>query len=54
MVMGVALVCFGLYYLRDRGPGLFFIGIGVLFFIYGISQFVAAKKFRKQLQDKKD
>ena len=45
MVLGVAFIWFGLHYFGDHGPNLFFVAIGVLFFIYGISQFYMAKKF---------
>jgi hypothetical protein len=54
MLMGVVFACWGLYYFRGHGPGMFFIGFGGLFFIFGISQFFAAKKFREQFRDKKD
>jgi hypothetical protein len=54
MLMGLVFVCFGLYYVKGHGPGMFFIGFGVLFLIFGISQFFAAKKFREQFRDKKD
>ena len=53
MVLGVAFVWFGLYYLGDRGPNLFFAVLGVAFFIYGISQFFMAKRIRETFRDKK-
>jgi len=46
MVMGVSFVWFGLYYIEDHGPKLFFAALGVAFFIFGISQFYMTKKFR--------
>jgi hypothetical protein len=49
LALGAAFVCFGLYYEKGHGPSLFFIGFGVLFFIFGVSQFVAARNIRKQL-----
>lgn len=54
MLMGAVFICLGLFYLRGPGPGMYVIGFGVLFFIFGISQFFAAKKFSEQFRDKKD
>lgn len=54
MLMGVLFVCSGLYYFRGHGAGMFFVVFGVLFFIFGISQFFAAQKFRGQFRDLKD
>jgi hypothetical protein len=54
MVMGLAFVWFGLYYLGNHGPGLFFTVLGAAFFIFGLSQFFMAKRFRKNFRDKKD
>ena len=53
MVMGLAFVWFGLYYFGDHGPNLFFVVLGAAFFIFGISQYYVAKKFRKQFRDMK-
>jgi hypothetical protein len=46
MVLGLAFVWFGLYYFGNRGPNLFFVAIGVAFFIFGISQLYMTKKSR--------
>ena len=51
ILLGVALVGFGCY-LGNHGPGLFLIVLGGLHFIFGISQFIITKKFRRQFQDK--
>lgn len=51
--MGLAFVWFGLYYFGDHGPNLFFVVLGVAFFIFGISQFYMTKRFREKLRDKK-
>ena len=53
MVMGVGFVWFGLYYIGDHGPKLFFAALGVAFFIFGISQLYMSKKFREKFRDKK-
>jgi len=53
MVMGLAFVWFG-WYVGGHGFGWFFAVLGVAFFIFGISQFVMARKFREQFRDKKD
>lgn len=57
MVLGLAFICFGLYnfgaHHGAQGPNLFFIALGVAFFVFGISQFYVTKKFRKQFRDKK-
>jgi hypothetical protein len=53
MAMGVAFVWFGLYYIRDHVPKLFFAALGVAFFIFGISQYYMTKRFREKLRDKK-
>jgi len=53
MVMGVGFVWYGLYYIGERGPKLFFSALGVAFFIFGISQFYMTKKFREKFRDKK-
>jgi len=53
MVLGVAFVWFGLYYIKDHGPSLFFAALGVAFFIFGVSQFYMTKKFRENFRDKK-
>jgi len=53
MVMGVAFVCFGLFFFRDHGPNWLFVAMGLAFSIYGISQFFMTRKFRKQFQDMK-
>jgi hypothetical protein len=53
MVMGVAFVWFGLYFVGDHGPNLFFVVLGAAFCIFGISQFFMTKKFREKFRDKK-
>jgi hypothetical protein len=51
IVMGVGFVWFGLYYVGDHGPKLFFAALGVAFFIFGISQFYMTKRIREKLRD---
>jgi hypothetical protein len=53
MAMGAGFAWFGLYYVGDHGPKLFFAGLGVAFFIFGISQFYTVKRFRERFLDKK-
>ena len=53
MVIGMGLVWFGLYYIGDHGPKLFFTAFGAAFIIFGISQFFLTRKLRKQLGGKK-
>jgi len=48
MVLGLGFGWFGLYYFGDHGPKVFFVALGVAFFIFGISQFYVAKKSRGQ------
>jgi hypothetical protein len=54
MAMGVAFVSFGLYHLGDHGPNWFLVVLGTAFGIFGVSQFLMTRKFRKQFRDMKD
>jgi len=53
LVLGLTFVCFGVHNFGAHGVNWFFVAFGVLFFIYGISQFYTAKKFRDKMRDQK-
>jgi hypothetical protein len=53
IAMGLAFVWFGLYFVGDHGPKLFFVVLGSAFSIFGISQFFMTKKLRDKFRDKK-
>jgi hypothetical protein len=54
LVLGSILVGFGVYDFGAQRTNWFFVGLGALFFLYGISQYFTAKRFRDKLRGQKD
>ena len=53
MTMGLGFIGFGLYNFGSHDVNWVFTALGMAFFIFGLSQFFTAKKFRKQFRDRK-
>ncbi len=53
MGMGLAFIWFGLFFFGGQGVNWFFVAMGGLFFLFGISQYYMSKKLQKFLDNKK-
>ena len=49
-VLGVVFIGFGVHNFGAHGINWFFVTFGVLFLLFGISQFYTAKKFRDKMR----